>query len=184
MERTLSVISRQISHALRHDPWLYELEIDNEGWVPVKQLIAGLKNQSSEWRDLSQEKIVQVIESSDKRRFELLDGRIRALYGHSLPGRLKKVPAEPPAILNHGTTHSALRLIRTDGLKPMGRQYVHLSVDRDTALKVAKRKHGESAVLEIATLAAWKDGVRFYQGNNKVWLADHIPVMYIRFEQA
>ena len=132
-------------------------------------------------RDLSQEKIIQVIEHSDKRRFELLNRRIRALYGHSLPGRLKKTLAEPPVVLYHGTTQSVLRLIMTGSLRPMGRQYVHLSVDRDTALKVAKRKRGESVILVIAALAAWKDGVRFYQGNDNVWLADLVPATYIKF---
>lgn len=184
MDRMLSALSRQMSHALRHEPWLYELEIDNEGWVPVSQLLAGLKNRSIEYHDLTQEQIVQCIEMFDKRRFELLNGRIRALYGHSFPGRLNKGLAEPPAILNHGTTHAVLRLIRTGGLRPMGRQYVHLSVDRDTALKVAKRKRGESVILEIAALAAWKDGVRFYQGNNAVWLSDHVPATYICFESS
>ena len=28
-------LSRAVSHALRHQPWLYELELDDEGWVQV-----------------------------------------------------------------------------------------------------------------------------------------------------
>ena len=27
-------LSKTISHALRHEPWLYELELDDEGWTP------------------------------------------------------------------------------------------------------------------------------------------------------
>ena len=26
-------LSRVVSHALRHEPWLYELELDEDGWV-------------------------------------------------------------------------------------------------------------------------------------------------------
>lgn len=33
------ILSKTISHALRHEPWLYELELDNEGWAPTTQLI-------------------------------------------------------------------------------------------------------------------------------------------------
>ncbi|SEE47265.1 RNA 2'-phosphotransferase [Jiangella alba] len=36
-------LTREISHALRHEPWLYELELDDEGWVPVDQILAGLR---------------------------------------------------------------------------------------------------------------------------------------------
>lgn len=29
----LPKLSRAVSHALRHEPWLYELELDGEGWT-------------------------------------------------------------------------------------------------------------------------------------------------------
>ena len=32
-------LSKEISYALRHAPWEYELELDEEGFVPVEQLI-------------------------------------------------------------------------------------------------------------------------------------------------
>ena len=35
-------VSRVISHALRHEPWLYELELDDAGWVPVAALLTAL----------------------------------------------------------------------------------------------------------------------------------------------
>lgn len=28
-------LSKEISYALRHAPWEYELEMNEEGWVPV-----------------------------------------------------------------------------------------------------------------------------------------------------
>ena len=36
-------LSREISYALRHAPWEYELEMDEYGWVDVNQLIAQIK---------------------------------------------------------------------------------------------------------------------------------------------
>ena len=35
MVKDLTQISRVVSHALRHEPWLYELELDAEGWTEV-----------------------------------------------------------------------------------------------------------------------------------------------------
>ncbi|MGM3326044.1 RNA 2'-phosphotransferase, partial [Bacillus cereus group sp. BC17] len=33
--------------------------------------------------------------------------------------------------------------------------------------------------LEISALEAWNEGVNFYYGNEKVWLADAIPSKFI-----
>jgi putative RNA 2'-phosphotransferase len=76
-----------------------------------------------------------MISKSAKNRFELYEGKIRALYGHSLPEKVLKVPGEPPAVLFHGTSSRLMKQIRHEGLKPMRRQYVHLSVDEKTNAK-------------------------------------------------
>ncbi len=123
-------LSKRVSHALRHAPWVYELELDEEGWAPVPDLLEALRGQRSAWRGLTEGDLAELVARSDKRRFELRGGRIRALYGHSLPERLRKVPAAPPPILFHGTSRRAVAAIRAGGLRPMRRQYVHLSADR------------------------------------------------------
>ena len=35
-------LSKEISYALRHAPWEYELEIDDDGYVDINQLLASL----------------------------------------------------------------------------------------------------------------------------------------------
>ncbi|RBH44138.1 RNA 2'-phosphotransferase, partial [Pseudomonas sp. MWU13-2860] len=45
-------LSRTGSHAVRHEPWLYELELDDAGWVPLTALLAALRVERREWRDL------------------------------------------------------------------------------------------------------------------------------------
>jgi putative RNA 2'-phosphotransferase len=109
------------------------------------------------------------------------DGQIRALYGHSLPGKLKKTKAAPPESLFHGTSPKVLAEIKATGLRPMGRQYVHLSVDRDMAVAVGRRKSREPMVLIIAAAQANTAGHSFYLGNDKVWLADNIAPAFIKF---
>ncbi|WP_244188470.1 RNA 2'-phosphotransferase [Paenibacillus kribbensis] len=61
----------------------------------------------------------------------------------------------------------------------MGRQYVHLSVDIDTANLVGKRKDSNPVLLKIKTEKASNEGVKFYQGNNAVWLANYISSNFI-----
>jgi putative RNA 2'-phosphotransferase len=179
MDRDLVRLSKAISRALRHEPWVYELEPDDEGWVPVAALLEALREERPGWRGVSEREIARIIAESDKRRFELAGGRIRALYGHSLPGRLRKEPAPPPAILYHGTTREAAGRILREGLRPMGRQYVHLSTDETTAHQVAARRRGPAVLLTVAAGEAHRHGVAFYLGNEQVWLADAVPPEWI-----
>ena len=175
-------LSKLVSHALRHEPWLYELEVDDEGWVPVDSVLAALKEQREEWSALSEADLVYMIEASTKRRHEIDDGRIRALYGHSIPGKLKKAPAVPPELLFHGTAPDVVSLIRSSGLVPMGRQYVHLSVDESTAFEVGRCKAQKPTILRIAAVKAHDRGTQFYEGNERVWLADLVPSEFLLFD--
>ncbi len=36
-------LSKEVSFALRHEPWKYELELDENGWVDIDQLIESLR---------------------------------------------------------------------------------------------------------------------------------------------
>src|SRR5688572_21548763 len=41
-------VSKALSHARRHDPWLYELELDDEGWASLDAVPGALgKNEES-----------------------------------------------------------------------------------------------------------------------------------------
>jgi putative RNA 2'-phosphotransferase len=179
MKHNLVRLSKTVSHALRHAPWLYELELDDESWTPVEDLLAALRAHRERWRDLTEDDLALMVATSDKQRFEMRGGLIRAHYGHSLPRKLSKTPARPPELLYHGTGERALDAILTGGLKPMGRQYVHLSVDVETAQQVGRRKGGRTFVLTVRAGEAHERGITFYEGNEIVWLADHVPPEFI-----
>ncbi|SPF55396.1 putative RNA 2'-phosphotransferase [Candidatus Sulfopaludibacter sp. SbA4] len=172
-------LSKAISHALRHEPSAYGLTLDPEGWVNIRDLLAGLARVRPEWEALSEEDVSGMVARSRKRRHEISLGRIRALYGHSTPERVPKAGTEPPPLLYHGTDAKAADLILCEGLKPMARQYVHLSLDRRTARQVGLRKDAEPVVLVIDAGRAHGNGVAFYQGNESVWLADFVPAAFI-----
>ena len=174
--------SKAVSHALRHEPWLYELEPDETGWVLIEDLLSALRRQRQQWKGLNEKHLAAMIKSSSKTRFELADNKIRAYYGHSLPGKLQKVKAMPPDKLFHGTSHSALGIIMSKGLMPMSRQYVHLSSDLKTARLVGRRKDKNPVILVINAKAAHEKGIAFYIGNQAVWLADIIPPDFIQLK--
>lgn len=173
-------LSRTVSLALRHRPKLYSLTLDENGWVAVADLLNSLRKARPEWEDLAEADLVRMNEQASKRRFEIADGRIRALYGHSYALQVRKKPTDPPKILYHGTTDRVLDVILEEGLKPMRRQYVHFATDRQMVVEVASRKQGRVVVLEILAGDAYTTGVPFYHGADNVWLADFVPPEFIR----
>ncbi len=117
--------------------------------------------------------------TATKPRHEVAEGWIRARYGHSLPGRINHSLATPPEFLFHGTAPQTVAIVGTEGLRPRQRQFVHLSADQETALAVGKRKASAPTVLTVAALRAASAGVRFYEGSEKVWLADEVPPEFL-----
>lgn len=171
-------LSKEISYALRHAPEKYGLTLDSQGWVDVGNLIAALKKKER-YHSLTKQDIIEMMQASEKKRFEIKDNNIRALYGHTVEVRIEKEAVKPPDILYHGTAHRFLDNIFEQGLISKGRQYVHLSQDKETATAVGRRRDPNPVILSIDAKTAWKDGVKFYHGNETVWLADSIPPKYI-----
>ena len=174
MKVSAEQLSRLLSHALRHDPGRYDLELDPEGWVPVDQALAAVHRRGPQWSDVTEADLAAMIATSAKRRHELSEGRIRALYGHSVPGRVEKTEEVPPPLLFHGTSPRAWAAIQESGLRPMGRQSVHLAVDVATAESVGRREAPAPVVLTVDTAKAVASGSRFWRGNDDVWLSDHV----------
>lgn len=152
--------------------------MDEEGWVLIEQLLDAL-HRKNDWKSITQEDIQQMIDISEKKRHEIVESRIRAFYGHSIPMKIAKEEKVPPEILYHGTARRFLNSILENGLLPKGRQYVHLSQDVETAHSVGMRHDMKPCILKIDAKQAWKEGIVFYYGNEKVWLADEIPSKYI-----
>lgn len=171
-------LSKLCSYALRHSPWEFELELDDEGWVPVEQLVDALRTERG-WATLSADDLAAMIAVAPKQRHELSEDRIRARYGHSVPGRVRQEPEPEPGTLFHGTTRTALAAIRREGLLPRQRQYVHLATRPDLAHQIGARRDRSPVVLEIDGAAAATAGVLFYRAGDDIVLTDHVPAAFI-----
>lgn len=172
-------ISYTICYALRHNPGKYGLSLDDNGFCDVNDFLNSLK---LEYEDVSMKDIEYIVENDPKGRFELIDGKIRASYGHSFEKKIKHEEIVPPEILYHGTTLEVYdEFISHEGLKHQKRQYVHLSSTVETAIKVAQRRKNKThIVLEVRALDAYKEGVKFYKAKEDVYLSDDIPPQFLR----
>jgi putative RNA 2'-phosphotransferase len=176
-------ISKLLSYGLRHAPEKVGLELDAAGWADVPGLLRALAGLGEV---VTLDDLELLVRTSDKQRFSLSPdrARIRANQGHSIAVDLGLVPREPPDRLYHGTVRRFLEGIRSSGLQRGSRSHVHLSVDEETAEKVAARRKGQAVLLKVRAAAMHADGHVFYRSDNGVWLTEHVPPRYIDYPAA
>ena len=176
-------LSKELAYALRHAPQKYGLKPDSAGFVSAADLLCALNANGKYGREIVFEDLARITAEDEKQRYEIRGDMIRAQYGHSFAVRIENPRVTPPAVLYHGTSRRVLDAILTGGLKPMERQYVHLSADIQTALLTGRRHDAHPVLLRVDAEAAARDGIPFYQGSEKVYLADYIPAYYLSVEE-
>ena len=164
-----------LSHALRHAPEEYGLELDPEGWAPVVDVIHALRLKGPEWEAVDGTLLHEVVDTAAKKRHQIRDGRIRAVHGHSVSVVPDSKSDQPPHLLFHGTSRATVSAILESGILPMQRQFVHLAETVEQARQVGLRKDAAPVILRIDTGTAASEGVAFHRSASGVWLAASIP---------
>lgn len=179
MSEQYQVSSKFLSLILRHKPETIGLQLDENGWANVDELIAKTKEHG---RLLDFELLEELVLTNDKKRFAFNEDhtKIRANQGHSLNVDLALQETMPPEKLYHGTVEKFITAIKKEGLQKMDRQHVHLSHETATAQKVGSRK-GKPVILGILAAEMHKAGFLFYLSDNGVWLCDRVPPEFILF---
>jgi len=170
-------VSKFLSLVLRHRPERIGITLDQNGWADTDALISGL-NQAG--RRVTLQDLMEIVDENDKQRFKFNDdySKIRANQGHSVSVDVELKETPPPVTLYHGTASCFIKSIKKEGLKPKGRQHVHLSSDNETAVNVGSR-HGKAVVLTIYSRKMYEAGYKFYLSENNVWLTSVVPAEYI-----
>lgn len=170
-------IGKFMSFVLRHNPESIGVQLDENGWADVDELIVGMNKAGYNVDFL---KIEEIVETNNKQRysFNADKSKIRANQGHSINVDVELKESKPPKILYHGTADKYLKNIMQSGLQKQNRLYLHLSADKETATKVGKR-HGNPVILIIEAQEMFEKGYKFYLSKNGVWLTDNVPVEFI-----
>jgi putative RNA 2'-phosphotransferase len=181
MTDDLTHLSKFLSLVLRHRAPAFGLAPDAEGFVPLSELVAVVRRTPELHADLPD--VLRVVEEGRPKRFELRGELIRASYGHSsaTEAPVAYPPAAPPPLLYHGTTERALAGIRRHGLRPMSRQYVHLSTSEQRASTVGGRRTRQPVLLVVRAQAAHAAGIVFHSPEPQHYLAVAIPPEFVEF---
>lgn len=175
-EVTRTQRSRTLSLWLRHKPERGGLTLSKDGWVAVDAILEGFASIED---PIDRAEFNEIVALDPKGRFEVERDRVRARYGHSIVLEEPPTPGMPPTLLYHGTPKRYVARILETGLRPMKRQFVHLSPDKKLAREVGRRRDQEPAILIIAAHEAYHAGIQFYPRGKGIWMSDPIPTEYI-----
>ena len=127
-------ISKALTYLLRHVAVQENLEIDNNGFVSIDQL---LNHNRLKTHKCTRDDIERIVTNSDKKRFVINyeNNTIAATQGHSIklkPDESVLVPIEKisdlPEKLIHGTNlKNSILILKSGSLLNMQRNHIHLS---------------------------------------------------------
>lgn len=179
MSNNYTKLSKYLSMILRHKPEVIGMSLDKNGWCNIDELLIQMNKHG---KVISREILEEIVRTDNKGRYAISNDKqlIRANQGHSIHVDLELEATIPPDVLYHGTVKRFLDSIMKEGLLKMDRQYVHLSSDIATAIKVAERR-GKPVILRIDSRRMNDRGYIFYLSKNGVWLCDHIPSEFLAF---
>jgi 2'-phosphotransferase len=174
-------IARETTKILRHTAMVLNLNINDEGYVKLDDLINYFSKKYPP-DSLSFELFNSIVESDQKNRFNLIqinnDWYIRANQGHTMGLNpellLTKVVnhSEIPYCI-HGTYKDKLPLIIENGLSKMNRDQIHMTTNRyEPSLKhVPCIRHSINTIIQINVELAMNNGIEFYISDNGVILS-------------
>ncbi|XP_068854201.1 LOW QUALITY PROTEIN: tRNA 2'-phosphotransferase 1 [Aphelocoma coerulescens] len=166
-------LSKALSYVLRHGAAAEGLPMGPDGFVEVGALL-----RLRRFAGVSEGDVRRVVATDPKGRFALRPDplRVRANQGHSLPvPELEltplRTPGALPPTLAHGTRRRLWGPIRAGGLRPMGRQHLHLAggLPGDPGVRSGMRSDSEIAII-IDGPRALADGIPFFRSANGVIL--------------
>lgn len=169
-------LGRFISGALRHFPDDVGLTMDEQGWVNM-DLLCDIMDRRYKWA--TRERLISLIESDLKTRYEIKGSKIRARYGHSVNVELDYLETELP-YLYYGVSQEEVDMLLDTGIAPMRQRYVHLSTSYGKAIESASVHTKNPVVLEVDVDEAQNDGLHFMLVNEGIVLTDGVPPEYLR----
>ncbi|BBN13043.1 2'-phosphotransferase [Marchantia polymorpha subsp. ruderalis] len=181
----INSLGRTMAKILRHQAVELKLDMRNDGYVDVKQLLS-LSMRTASGQPMSSHTVDDVREAvklDSKQRFGIKEEAgvllIRANQGHSIKRveteQLLKpmLTAEEVPACVHGTYRRHLPSIRKEGLKRMNRNHVHFAMGLSPDDGVVSGMRSTSEVLIYLDVSkALKDGMKLYVSENGVVLTE------------
>ncbi|UCD93237.1 MAG: RNA 2'-phosphotransferase [Methanobacteriota archaeon] len=174
-DKELDSLARTMAGVLRHFPERYGLDMDDHGFVDLRDFITAIQIRNKKFRFLKPHHVLGVIETDAKGRYEFREGKIRATYAHSFDVDLDLPVDNIPDILYYPTTEEECPILLEIGLKPSDRKMVHLSHSYEDAMEAGKVRTDDPIILEVDTEKAQNQEVVIMKAGKTVYVTKETP---------
>ncbi len=178
-ERELNHLGRTMAGVLRHFPQRYGLEMDEHGWVDLRDLVTAIQIRHKKFKFLKPHHIIALTQTDPKGRYQFEEGRVRATYAHSIELDLDLPTEDIPPILYYPTTEEECNLLLEIGLRPADRQWVHVSDTLESATEAGQVRTPHPVILQVDAEKAREEGVVIKKAGKYVYITKEIPAEYL-----
>jgi len=177
-EEEMNRLGPLLAGVLRHFPDKFSLNMDSAGWVEVSAFIRTVKKRRPQFHWLRPHHLQAIVETDPKVRYQMEDGYVRAVYGHSLDLDLDLPTENIPEMLYYPSTREESEILSETGLKPIDRKKVHLSLTAEDAFRVGRFRVDDPIVLQIDSASIQVD-MPIMQATETVFLVDEVEAKHI-----
>ena len=178
-DRERDQIARRMAGILRHFPEKFDLEMDINGWVSVRELSNALARKDRRKHWLRDRHIQAVVETDPKGRYELRGGNVRAAYAHTVEIELDLPTDNIPELLYYPCARDEATLILEGGIYPGNRRNVHLSKTITNAASAGAVHHSRPFIIEIDTIQMIASGFTIFRAGSTVYLTENVEPQFL-----
>ncbi|OGS47467.1 MAG: hypothetical protein A3K66_00050 [Euryarchaeota archaeon RBG_16_67_27] len=182
-DQEVELLGRTMAGVLRHFPERYGLEMDGHGWIDLRDFITAVQLRNRRFRFLRPHHIAGLVETDPKGRYQSLDGKLRATYGHSVDADIDLPTDNIPDLLFYPTTEEEFHLLAEAGLRPSDRRMVHLSATYEAALEAGHVRWQNPVILEVNAKGARDAGVVIHKAGKTVYTTKEVPGEFLSRSQ-
>lgn len=164
---------------LRHFPEKFDLEMDINGWVSVRELSNALaaKDKRKHW--LRDRHIEAIVACDPKGRYEVRGGNVRATYAHTVEIEIDLPTDNIPELLFYPCARDEADLLLEGGIHPGNRKHVHLSKTITNAANAGAVHHTRPYIIEIDTISMVASGNTIFRAGNTVYLTENVDPQFL-----
>jgi putative RNA 2'-phosphotransferase len=179
----LNSVGRILAGILRHFPEKFDLDMDLNGWVDIRDVEEEIRRRKRNLHWLRIHHIRAIADTDVKGRYQVENNRIRATYGHSVDVELDHSSDDVPPSLFYPATQEEVDMLLESGITPTDRRYVHLSKTFDDAYQAGVHRTEDPQILEVDAAAALLADVYIGQAGPTVFVTRGIPHDFIEIAE-
>lgn len=165
-------LSKFFNYILGNRPYEFGLVPDKNGFVKIKQFLKAVTEEKG-YGFVRQQHINEIIISDYATKIEISDNLIRTTAREKLSD--SKTTSNLPKLLFSCVRNKAYPVVIEKGIRPMGRQHVILSSDRQMALRMGRRFDQSPVLLCVNTQQAKAKQIIFRHAGGSLYSTKFIP---------